>query len=151
MLLRHRLMYSASTLLVSCVLAGAAGHAAEPAAAPPPINSFFENPTFAGATLSPSARHLAARVARAGKGDALAVIDLANNTIKVVAGFTDSDVGPFNWVNDERLVFSAVNKDVAQGERRLGPGLFAVNRDGSAFRQLVDRVRGGRLLPMNTE
>jgi dipeptidyl aminopeptidase/acylaminoacyl peptidase len=137
--------------IVVSLFAAGASHAAAPAAlARPPIESFFENATFAGATLSPNARHLAARVARAGKGDALAVIDLANNTIKVVAGFTDSDVGTFNWVNNDRLVFSATNKDVAPGDRRLGAGLFAVNRDGSEHRQLVDRVRGGRLLPMST-
>ncbi len=126
--------------LIACGLAAAPGHAAEAARAPlPPIESFFENAAFSGAVLSPNARYLAAKLGRTGRRDALAVIDLKTNEAKVVAGFTDSDVGDFHWVNNERLVYDAREKDVAQGDRRNGWGLFAVNRDGSGYRQLATR------------
>ena len=126
--------------LIACSLAAAPCHAAEAARAPlPPIENFFENAAFSGAILSPNARYLAAKLGRTGRRDALAVIDLSTNEAKVVAGFTDSDVGDFHWVNNERLVYDAREKDVAQGDLRNGWGLFAVNRDGSGYRQLATR------------
>lgn len=119
--------------LFSLVLAGA-GQAAQPA-----IESFFNNAAFTGALLSPNARFLAVKVAPAGQRDALAVIDLASNAIKVAARFDTSDVGQFSWVSDERLLFNATDKHVAPGEVRYGSGLFAVDRDGLNFRQLAER------------
>ncbi len=143
-------------ILTSCGLA--AGHAAEaPARALPPIESFFENPVFSNAALSPNARFLAAKLSRAGQRDALVVIDLATNAAKVAAVFADFDVGDFYWVNNERLVYNAREKDIAQGDAHMGPGLFAVNRDGSGYRQLVTRSASWlqphaviNLLPYNT-
>ncbi|MDB5936664.1 MAG: dipeptidyl aminopeptidase [Massilia sp.] len=117
-----------------------AGHAAAaPAGALPPVESFFENPAFSDAALSPNARFLAAKLSRAGQRDALVVIDLATNGAKVAAVFADMDVGDFYWVNNERLVYNAREKDLAQGDTHMGPGLFAVNRDGTGYRQLVTR------------
>ena len=152
LLRRSRLACSIFTLFVSSVLAAGAARAADGPAALPPIESFFATPAFAGATLSPNARYLAARVARAGKGTALAVVDLDNNTIKVVAGLADADVGQFNWISNDRLVFDAADPEVAEGDRRMGAGLFAVNRDGSEMRELVERSARptGRALPANT-
>jgi dipeptidyl aminopeptidase/acylaminoacyl peptidase len=155
---RYRLAGSALALLVSGVIAGGASLAATTAPPPlEPIENFFQNAAFTGAVLSPNARFLAAKVARGSKPDALAVIDLASNTIKVAGGFSDSDVGQFRWVNNERLVFSATEKNVAQGDLRYGGGLFAVDRDGSNFRQLAERSGGWvtehtlvQMLPANT-
>jgi dipeptidyl aminopeptidase/acylaminoacyl peptidase len=135
--------------------------AQKPAAAtPPPIESFFENATFGGARLSPSAHYLAARIGGPGKHDVLVVIDLETNKIQPVASFSDADIGKFQWVNDERLVFDLTDKTVGQGDVRYGPGLYAVNRDGSRGMQLVDRnanfITGmasaaeRKLLPWNT-
>jgi dipeptidyl aminopeptidase/acylaminoacyl peptidase len=146
------------TLLVCGLVAAGPCRAAAAARAPlPPIEDFFENAAFTGAILSPNARYLAAKIARAGGRDALAVIDLANNSAKVVAGFSDSDVGIFHWVNNERLVYNAHDKDIGQGDLRNAPGLYAVNRDGSAYRQLAVRGTGmvsehtiGSMLPWNT-
>ena len=147
MILRRVLAGSCLTLL--CAAVGAAPL--------PPIESFFANAAFSGAVLSPNARFLAARIGKPGQRDALAVVDLANNSAKVVVRFDDSDVGQFSWVNDERLVFDATDKTVGQGEVRYGAGLFAVNRDGTHYRQLAQRS-GNRvseltlvkMLPVNT-
>jgi dipeptidyl aminopeptidase/acylaminoacyl peptidase len=140
MFVRRSRQLASVLALIACGLAAAPGHAAEAARAPlPSIENFFENAAFSGAILSPNARYLAAKLGRTGRRDALAVIDLSTNEAKVVAGFTDSDVGDFHWVNNERLVYDAREKDVAQGDLRNGRGLFAVNRDGSGYRQLATR------------
>ena len=155
---RCRLVASVLTLLVCGLAATGPGLAAEAARAPlPPIESFFENASFAGAILSPNAKYLAAKVGRAGRRDGLAVIDLTDNSVKVVAGFTDSGVGDFYWINNERLIFNAHDKDLGQGDIVDAPGLYAVNRDGSNFRQLAARGTSrvtaptiGSMLPWNT-
>jgi dipeptidyl aminopeptidase/acylaminoacyl peptidase len=155
---RYRLAGSALSLLVSGVIAGGASLAATTAPTPlVPLADFFENNAFSGAALSPNAKFLAARVGRPGKRDALVVVDLTNNAIKVVASLTNSDVGNFNWVNDNRLVFDVTDKTVAQGDLRFFPGLYAVDRDGTNSRQLVMREDSGlsehslvKMLPPNT-
>jgi dipeptidyl aminopeptidase/acylaminoacyl peptidase len=128
------------------------------AAARPAVEDFFENPSFTGALLSPSGRYLAARVGGKGTRDKLAVVDLSNEGIKVVAGFADADIGAFSWVNDNRLVLNTTDRTIGQGDMRYAPGLYAVNRDGSKFKQLarrannfvVDANAARDLLPWNT-
>ena len=107
------------------------------AAARAPLEAFFDNPAFSGALLSPTARHLAVRIGDKSARDRLAVVDLSNNTVKVVAAFATADIGDFEWVNDERLVFNTRDKQAGRGETWFAPGLYAVNRDASAFRQLI--------------
>jgi dipeptidyl aminopeptidase/acylaminoacyl peptidase len=106
-------------------------------AAPPSIETFFANSTFAGAKLSPSGRYLATLAAAPGGRDHLSVIDLTTRKATVVAGNAAADVGHFAWVNDERLLFDVSDKKRAEGDIIYAPGLFAVNRDGSGFLQLA--------------
>ncbi|HEU4374202.1 MAG TPA: alpha/beta fold hydrolase [Telluria sp.] len=128
------------------------------AAALPPIEAFFENPAYTSALLSPDARHLAVRVGADGKRDLLAVLDIDNRAVKVVANFADVDVGQFEWVNNDRLILDTVDKRLGIGERQYAPGLYAVDRDGNRFRQLASRqgqpfIRNGMerpLLPWHT-
>ncbi|NGZ86811.1 S9 family peptidase [Duganella aceris] len=132
------------------------------AAAAPPIADFFGNPEFSGAELSPSGKYLAVRVGARDKRDRLAVVTLDDGKVQVVGNFSDADIGQFEWVNDERLVFTATDRSVGQGDARYAPGLYAINRDGGKFRQLVSRSgqpfitvgTGGisprELLPWNT-
>jgi dipeptidyl aminopeptidase/acylaminoacyl peptidase len=127
-------------LLLCASLAARAGEAPLP-----PIDSFFDNPAFGGAALSPSGRYLAARSSRPGQHDFLAVIDLASHTAKVAAAFSDADIGHFEWVNDERLLFDLTDKATAQGDLGEAPGLFAVGRDGGKLVQLAER-RGRRFV-----
>jgi dipeptidyl aminopeptidase/acylaminoacyl peptidase len=108
--------------------------AAEP---PIPISAFFDNPALSGAKLSPDGRRLAMRVTNTKGRDQLGVVNLADNAMQVVGGFADDDVGHFEWVNNNRLMFDSRDKRVAPGRDRSAPGLFAVNADGSAYRQLV--------------
>jgi dipeptidyl aminopeptidase/acylaminoacyl peptidase len=105
----------------------------------PPIEHFFGNAAFSGAALSPDASSLAAKIGRPGRRDALAVIDLATRRARVVAEFSDADIGQFQWVNNERLLYDVGDKHAAQANTIYGRGLYAVDRDGGRYRQLARR------------
>ncbi|MDC8759603.1 alpha/beta hydrolase family protein [Janthinobacterium fluminis] len=126
------------TLLLA-VAAGAATAGAQTPAAPPPIEHFFENPVFTGAALSPTAQFLAVRIGAPDTRERLAVVDLRNNSVQVVAQFRDADIGDFRWISEQRLVFDSTDNQIGQADVDFGPGLYAVNRDGSDFRQLANR------------
>lgn len=136
---------AALALLFTLPLGAAAAPdtAAQPApaasTAPIPLASFFDNSSFGGALLSPSGRYMAARASAPGRRVLLGVVDLQAKTLKVVAAYSDADIGHVVWVNDERLAFDVTERDVAPGDTFLGGGLYAVNRDGSKLRQLADR------------
>ena len=120
----------------------------------PAIGHFFANSPFGAALLSPDGRSVAVRVSAGGKHDTLAVVELGSSKITPVASFADADVGQFRWVNNQRLVLDTTNRLVGIGARRHGAGLFAVDGDGSNFRQLASRHTDGRrradVLPWNT-
>ena len=123
----------------------------------PPVESFFANPAFSAALLAPDARYLAIRVGSEGRHDVLAVVDVETMGFKVVANFSDADVGAFEWLNNDRLIFDSVDRGLGEGQRELAPGLYAVDRDGAHFRQLANRggyygmpSRDRLVLPRNT-
>lgn len=105
----------------------------------PPVENFFENNAFGGAVLSPSGRHLAVRTSVKDRRDFLAVIDLDTKKARVIAEYTDVDIGNFQWVNDNRLAYDVRDSTEASGDWEEAPGLFAVNRDGTKRIQLADR------------
>lgn len=98
----------------------------------PPVASFFANNAFSGAILSPDGDYLAVRISWSKRRDVLAIIDLQTRSAKVVAEYGDSDIGNFQWVNNNRLVYDLRDSTRASGEVDRGPGLYAINRDGSA-------------------
>jgi hypothetical protein len=140
MLLRRRpfLALALSTAL-SCFATAALAQAPAPADNKPAIARFFEHPAFNKVMLSPSARYLAVGSSAADRHDFLVVIELATSKPTVVASFTDADVGDFQWVNDERLIFNVTEKDTGQGDVTHAPGLYAVDRNGEHDMQLADR------------
>lgn len=128
---------------VACALPGAHAQTQAPApavAALPPIADFFSSDPISGAKLSPNARYLAARSGAPGRRDALVVVDLQANNAKVVASYNDADIGDFQWISNERLLFNTREKGVGQGNMRYAPGLYAVDRDGGRFVELADRT-----------
>ena len=145
--------------LIAFTLAAGLVHA-QTGAPLPPAAQFFEGAHFGGARLSPSGRLLAVRVGKPGKRDSLAVYDLATFKAQQVAAFQEGDIGRFEWVNDKRLVFDTADKQTGMGDMRSNPGLFAVDADGSALRQLAMRngvpfvsspdAGAKKLLPPNT-
>ncbi|MBV8035472.1 prolyl oligopeptidase family serine peptidase [Roseateles sp.] len=124
---------AAALLAVTATLAPAGAGAVEP----PPAAAFFKRAAVRAPKLSPSGRYLA--VQAAGKGDRLwlAVLDLQDlQSPKFVAGFNDADISNQHWISEDRLVFDV--SDSPDGTTRVnGQGLWAVDRDGSNFRQLI--------------
>ncbi|MFN7723669.1 MAG: alpha/beta hydrolase family protein [Rubrivivax sp.] len=110
---------------------------------PPPASAFFSQQVFAEAKLSPDGRHVAATVGSTTLPPRLVVLPLDTLKPQAVAGFGDSGVGRFSWVNAERLVFALDDSHKAWGQREYAPGLFAVNHDGQRFRQLVNTMGEG--------
>jgi len=124
-------------VLASAVLL-CTGTSALAADAPPAID-FFRLPQIEAATMSPSGRAIAATVGTDTGRMQLAVIELGEKlAVKVIAGSSDADVSDFHWVNDERLVYTLSDNTRATAYR-LPTGLFAVNRDGSGYRELIER------------
>lgn len=106
-----------------------------------PIADFFKKSEFNGRpVLSPDGRNLAVLTPRNGRF-VLAIINLETRISSVVASDPDWDVANPQWVNNQRLVFSISKGGDEVMEKQTGGGLFAVNRDGSAFRILVASVK----------
>ena len=120
--------------------------------------AFFSRDIVTDAQLSPNGDFVAIIVAGSGRRE-LSIRNLKTGLGRIVAGFSDVEIDDYHWVNNERLVFS-VGDDVADGDAQLWPGLFAVNRDGSELRTLVERGKvsffserrppGQKVLPANT-
>ena len=123
----------------------------------PDAARFMAAPQMLGAVLSPDGLRMAMRtLAKHGRA-VLTVLDLGSMASTVVYGSDEADVGNVVWVNNERLAFDLTDRDTPQGKLDAAPGLFAVNHDGTALRQLVERqysfVRGSndlKLAPWNT-
>ena len=122
-------------------LLAAAPARAQPQAQPPAAELFFQEPAISGARLSPDGRYVGMRVAAKGHRARLAVLDLQTMQPDVVASFDDKDIGHFRWVNDTRLVFNLRQELTGPNRAEHGAGLFAVDADGSNFRQLVETYR----------
>ena len=72
----------------------------------------------------------------------LAVIDLqGSEPAKLLVRDDVADIREFQWVNDQRLVFTLIQLDAGGGDQRFGPGLFSVGLDGTAVRMLVNTRR----------
>ena len=109
-------------------------------AAPTNIEDYLRQPDISEMVLSPSGQHAAVAVTGSNGHQQLAVITLDPlGKQNIIAAFGDADVRQIRWVNDERLVYGAANRDISGGENRAR-GLFAINRDGSAKRELIAHV-----------
>jgi dipeptidyl aminopeptidase/acylaminoacyl peptidase len=110
------------------------------APAAPPAELFFKEPDLLEAQLSPAGTQLAVTTARAGHRIGLYVYDLRpGGKATRAALFTDVDVVNVQWVNEERLVFSAVDYSAGGARPDGAPGLFSVMPDGKQMRMLVKR------------
>lgn len=125
------------------VLAGffLAAQALAAQAAPPPAEAFYKDADIAEAVLSPSGKRLAITSARGAQRIGLVIVELGpGGKLARVAQFNDGDVWHVQWVNEDRLVFGVLDLSDGSGRPNGAPGLFAVNADGSQFRQLVRRM-----------
>jgi len=103
---------------------------------PPPAESFVRSPSLVSAQISPSGRRVALIVTTPAGRRVVAVRALdEGGATKTVGAFADADVNRVHWVNDERLVFDAFQPgaEIEEG----GAGTFAVNHDGTDYRELI--------------
>jgi dipeptidyl aminopeptidase/acylaminoacyl peptidase len=99
------------------------------------VEPYFKHADYGDFELSPSGKYVAGLVPVNGRMG-LVTVDLATRKPGEPTIVRASDVGWFTWVNDNRLVFMVLDRQVGAGVQR-GSGLFAVNRDGSDFHMLV--------------
>lgn len=86
--------------------------------------------------ISPSGKRLAVLAFGQNGMRQVGVMDLDPiGPVRSVGGFGDADVVRVQWINDDRLVFEAFQRDTIINEG--GAGSFAVNHDGSGARQLI--------------
>ncbi len=107
-----------------------------------PAETFFDHPNVSQVSLSPDGNHVAMLLLTKQGRVQLAAMALADSSAKIIGGFADVDIRRFHWVNNDRLVFDVHDRSIAVGATRFAQGLYAVNRDGSDFKQLVERVWG---------
>lgn len=119
-----RLMLSS---LVLCALPS-------PAFAQTALEDFFKNPRIGTATLSPNGKYLATTANIKGMLQ-LAVVEMDTGAAKTIAGYEKLDVVHIHWINDERIVFSVIDRD---GEQTSSSGgLYAIDRDGGKSSILI--------------
>lgn len=125
--------------LIGLALAWAASQTlAEPAA----TRSFFEEPPFGGAVLSPDAQKVAFKLRVKDSPAKLVVMDLTTQTPTVVASFENESIDSFAWVNEQRLVFRLATWQQGVGQMVINPGLFAVDANGERYKQLAETWKG---------
>ena len=139
--------------LTLAMLAASLAYAGEP---PIPAAAFFGPARVGAAKISPDGTRVAMLVNNEAGRDQLGIVNLADGALKVIASFSDADVGRFDWVNDGRLLYDTHDGHTAQGAMRYAGGLSAVNADGSGRVDLA-RVSDGppapnarNKLPVNT-
>lgn len=128
--------------LLGAVLCGSALAASPPS--PLPAEAFFKPAAIQDVALSPSGKRMALTVPAVGGRVGLFVVELQGSEFKGTraAQFSDGDVSRFQWVDDERLVFTSTDLQAGLGEDyRQAPGLYAVRFDGQEMNHLVE-VRG---------
>jgi dienelactone hydrolase len=125
----------AGLMLAGQLALGAQG--AHAAGAPPSVEAFFGPVAMSSAVLSPSGKHIAALVSVDGSRRSILVIDTADpSKTSFAATFSNSDIWRVEWVNDDRLVFSAGTENETAW-RTQNSGLFAVDRSGANLRTLI--------------
>lgn len=114
--------------------------------APVPTEAFFRDDDVRDASLSPSGRYVAALLTPASGRNGLFVFDLkAQGEWAPVARFSNVDIREFQWIDEDRLLFSVIDRHPGSAEVRVNPGLFVVPRSGSATpAMLISPTRSGR-------
>ena len=108
-----------------------------------PVEDFFKRSPFTSFQLSPNGKYLAA-VTPINERRNIAVIDLETREARAVTGMKDRDISGFSWANDDRILF------YMDTDGNESFGIFAVNRDGSGTRTLIQpaetQIEGGSFI-----
>jgi len=135
--MRLVLRWPTGLALAAALLALHAVGAETPLPAEVPAAAFFEAEAMSEPVLSPEGDGLAILLRNKSGRRVLAVLDTSDlHKITLVAAFGDADVVDVHWVNDKRIIFRNWREDSSAVDQR-GSGLYAVDRDGSAMRELI--------------
>ncbi len=110
-------------------------------ASKPTLETFFSNPAVEQVSLSPDGQSLGMLIATKDRVQ-LGILDIKSNVPRIIAGYSNVDIVEFNWVNNQRLVYSTGDLQATPDQDRHFRGLFAVDRDGGNQRTLVERDYG---------
>ncbi|MFY2765369.1 alpha/beta hydrolase family protein [Arenimonas sp. MALMAid1274] len=103
----------------------------------PPIEDFMRPSTYSSAQISPSGKYLGIIVDR-GEQDVLTVLRMSDLGLVHVNQLPDEkSVAGFEWVGDERLIFTATRKVGNFAPPSSTGEWFAVNADGSLPRPVI--------------
>lgn len=109
------------------------------AAGAPDAARFFRDEETLSAHLSPDGKRLALRTVAKHRGVMLSVLDLASMQPTILHSQEIADACHVAWTSPHRLIFSVEERRLPQGLVDSGPGLYTIQADGGAFRQLVER------------
>lgn len=101
-----------------------------------PLEAFFKRRQLSQAALNPSGTHVALCVGGDGAKRRLVVLELATLKVTPVGALRESDVMGAEWLNDRRILFRAFDEDSTEQVGGVWRGVFAVDLDGSNFKQL---------------
>ena len=152
--MRFKKLLLAGVVMALCACGAGAADTAAPDTAPLPLSAFFARAQFTGALLSPDGANVALLLRGPAGNIVLATMPAAGGPARILAGISGMDLGAVHWVNNRRLVFSAAQRDRKEGSSVAGPGMHAINIDGSKRVQLVGHDWSGSgsrtALPPNT-
>lgn len=121
--------------MLACALALAATHMAEAAATPAvpeiSVDDFSKLSKFSRARLSPD-RKFMAFMTEASNRRQVAVWDLEKDKITRLTNFTKQNADDVHWANNNRLLITLDH------DGNESYGVYAINKDGSSFRVLVE-------------
>lgn len=100
---------------------------------------FFRDEETLSAHLSPDGKRVALRTVAKHRGVMLSVLDLASMQPTILHSQEIADACNVEWTSPQRLIFSVEERRLPQGQVDSGPGLYTIQADGTAFRQLVER------------
>jgi dipeptidyl aminopeptidase/acylaminoacyl peptidase len=124
---------SAASVVASSVLA-------QTTAPEIPVETLFRKTEYRQLTFSPDQKYLAALLPLNSRYN-LAVVDLEKRQVNRLTSFPDGDVTSYFWASNDRILFTT--GDLQSLDLRGDGGLFAVDRDGSNMRTLVEPFRRG--------
>jgi len=104
------------------------------------VEDFFRNPEFTQMKLSPNGEWVAALTSVNSRRN-IAVLSVEDTQAVAITDARRTDIRDFFWVTDERLIYTI---DIDGNEAF---GLFAIDRDGSDWRELAGPAPGVTLFP----
>jgi len=105
-----------------------------------PLEHFFKDPDIVNVALSPSGQKLAITTNRGGERIGLFVFDMSGQgSMQRVAQFSSVDIRTFNWVGNDRLLFTVMDYSGGLGRPDGAWGLYSVKANGEDLKELVNR------------